>query len=81
VPLLRLSAELLLAQLLNSPGDPLTPEQRHTVTAEMADVLIHLCRMADVLGADLLEVAARKLVVVGRRYPADEVRGNSAKRP
>ena len=38
-------AELLLAQVLMSPGEPLTPERRETVTAEMADRLIHLCRM------------------------------------
>jgi hypothetical protein len=36
--------------------------------------------MADVLDVDLVEAAARKLEASGRRYKADEVRGNAAKR-
>lgn len=60
--------------------DPLSPEQRQAVIAEMADVLIYLCRMADVLGVDLLAAASDKLAANGLRYPVADVKGSSAKR-
>ena len=36
--------------------------------------------LADVLGIDLLDAAAAKVAANAERYPADEVRGSSAKR-
>ena len=58
-----------------------SPEGREAMAEEMADVLIYLVRLADVLGIDLLEAAAAKTAANAERYPADEVRGSSAKRP
>jgi dCTP diphosphatase len=49
------------------------------VGAEMADVFIYLVRLADKLGIDLLQAAAAKLEVNGRRYPAEKVRGSARK--
>lgn len=47
---------------------------------ELADVLIYLVRLADVLDIDLPAAAAAKIAANAERYPADEVRGSSAKR-
>lgn len=58
----------------------LAPEKLQAVADEMADVLIYLCRMADVLGVDLLQAAGAKLEADGQRYAADEVRGDAGKR-
>lgn len=44
---------------------------------EIADVLIYLIRLADVLGLDLAEVATRKLAASHDRYPADEHRSSA----
>ena len=57
-----------------------SPDGRAAVAEEMADVLIYLVRLADVAGIDLLDAAAAKLAANAARYPADEVRGSSAKR-
>jgi len=57
-----------------------TAEGRAALCEEMADVLIYLIRLADVAGVDLLEAAAAKVAANAARYPADEVRGSSAKR-
>ena len=54
---------------------------RAAIAEEMADVFIYLVRLADVVGVDLMEAATAKLAANARRYPADEVRGSSAKRP
>ena len=56
----------------------LTPEQSTALTedalartaAEMADVLIYLVEMADVLGVDLIAAAKLKIVKNARKYPA-----------
>ncbi len=43
-------------------------------------MLIYLVRLADVLDIDLLAAASAKIAANAERYPADEVRGSSAKR-
>jgi NTP pyrophosphatase (non-canonical NTP hydrolase) len=57
-----------------------TPDGRAALAEEMADVLIYLVRLADVAGIDLLDAASAKIAANAERYPADEVRGSSAKR-
>jgi dCTP diphosphatase len=44
---------------------------------EMADVLLYLVRLADVLGLDLAESARGKLARAGERFPAHDVRGEA----
>lgn len=66
----------------------LTPEQsaaitgrdRRAVEEEMADVLLYLLRLSDVLGVDLLPAARRKMTLNARKYPVRLSRG-SARRP
>jgi NTP pyrophosphatase (non-canonical NTP hydrolase) len=67
----------------------LTPEQSaaimedeelaQRVRAEIGDVTIYLVRLADVLGINLLDVAADKLAEAGRRYTIESSRGSAAK--
>lgn len=60
--------------------ESLSEPKRAAVAAEMADVLIYLCRMADVLDLDLLAVAREKLRADALRYRVEEVRGRAEKR-
>ena len=55
------------------------PKTAQAVRDEMADVLLYLVRLADVLGVDLNEAARAKLQINGMKYPADKARGRSAK--
>ena len=55
-------------------------EQRGHAAEEMADVLLYLCRLADVLDIDLLAAADAKLAKNAEKYPANEVRGSAEKR-
>ena len=57
-----------------------TPDGKAIIAEELADVLIYLVRLADVLEIDLLAAASSKIAANAERYPADEVRGSSAKR-
>lgn len=57
----------------------LSAEQRETVRQEIADVLIYLTRLADVLEIDLLDAAADKLAINARKYPIDRAHGNALK--
>lgn len=53
--------------------------QRERVAEEMADVLLYLCRLADVVKIDLQQAALAKLQRNAEKYPADAVRGSAAK--
>jgi dCTP diphosphatase len=44
---------------------------------EIADVLLYLVRLADVLGFDLATVADRKLAHADERFPAHDVHGEA----
>ena len=55
------------------------PKTAQAVRDEMADVLLYLVRLADVLGVDLNEAAQAKLRTNATKYPADKARGSSAK--
>lgn len=52
---------------------------RDEVALEIADVLLFLVRLADRLGIDPLEAAARKLELNARKYPVDKARGRATK--
>jgi NTP pyrophosphatase (non-canonical NTP hydrolase) len=75
-----------MAELLE-PFQWLTAEQSHQLSAEqheavrqeIADVLIYLTRLADVLGIDPLEAAADKLAINAHKYPVDKAYGNALK--
>jgi NTP pyrophosphatase (non-canonical NTP hydrolase) len=57
------------------------PAKARAVVDELADVLIYLVRLADVLGVDLLDAAGRKLAENAKRYPVEGARGSAAKAP
>lgn len=67
-------AELLepFQWLTSEQSHQLSAEQHEAVRQEVADVLIYLTRLADVLEIDLLEAAADKLVINARKYPIDK---------
>ncbi|THF63443.1 nucleotide pyrophosphohydrolase [Pseudothauera rhizosphaerae] len=52
---------------------------RGEVALELADVLLYLVRLADVLGIDLAEAARRKLAINAERYPVEAARGRADK--
>ena len=53
--------------------------RRQHAAEELADVLLYLCRLADVLNIDLAAAAVAKLARNAEKYPAAQVRGKSAK--
>lgn len=57
----------------------LNPAQLDAVRQEIADVLIYLTRLADLLQIDLLGAAADKLAINARKYPVDKAYGNALK--
>ncbi|AEE47277.1 nucleotide pyrophosphohydrolase [Cellulomonas fimi] len=57
------------------------PERKARAAEEMADVLVYLVCLADVLGVDLGAAARAKLADAHRRFVADEVRGRAPDKP
>ena len=75
------AAELLepFQWLTAEQSQNLSPEQHEAVRQEIADVLIYLTRLADLLDIDLLDAAAAKLAINGRKYPVAKAHGNALK--
>ena len=63
----------------DSKGAASNPKTAQAVRDEMADVLMYLVRLADVLGVDLNEAVQSKIKTNANKYPADKARGSSAK--
>jgi len=57
----------------------LDPRKQLAVGYEMADVMIYLARLADVLGVDLWRAVDEKLRINAEKYPAERVRGSAKK--
>ena len=65
----------------------LTPEQsqqleiqtKAEVAKEIADVLIYLVRLAEVLGVDTLQAAFDKIQINAKKYPVHKAHGNNLK--
>jgi NTP pyrophosphatase (non-canonical NTP hydrolase) len=56
-------------------SDQIPPEVKRAASLEMADVLIFLVRLADVLDVDLIEVAREKILINKGRFPPDSQEG------
>ncbi|MBW8371352.1 MAG: nucleotide pyrophosphohydrolase [Thiobacillus sp.] len=57
----------------------LNADQHEAVRQEIADVLIYLTRLADLLDIDLLDAAAAKLAINAQKYPVEKAHGNALK--
>jgi len=75
------SAELLehFQWLTAAQSSRLDVRQKRAVADEIADVLLYLIRLADVLDIDPLESAQRKLGENATKYPVAKARGNARK--
>lgn len=77
------AAELLERFQWKSPAEVTAlvadPQGQRQVSWEMADILILLISLADVLGTDLVKAAQEKLQENERRYPVERARGTARK--
>jgi NTP pyrophosphatase (non-canonical NTP hydrolase) len=56
-----------------------TPETATAVRDELADVMIYLVRLANVLGVDLNDAVTQKLKKNAENYPVEKAQGNHKK--
>lgn len=75
------AAELMEHFQWLTPGKSaaLPAARKREVAQEIADVLIYLVRLSDVLGVDPLAAAFAKLSVNARKYPVARARGSAVK--
>jgi dCTP diphosphatase len=57
----------------------LDAKRKRAVADEIADVLLYLTRLADVLDIDAIAAARRKIRVNARKYPVRRAKGNARK--
>jgi dCTP diphosphatase len=65
--------------LTTEQSNTLDQNKHQQVTDEIADVFIYLIRLSTVLDIDLIAAASQKLVKNREKYPAEIVKGKSAK--
>jgi NTP pyrophosphatase (non-canonical NTP hydrolase) len=65
--------------LSDAQSAALDPARREAVAQELADVLLYLVRLADVMGIDLVAAARAKIAVNAMKYPVEKARGSSRK--
>lgn len=75
------AAELLepFQWLTEAQSRELPAATRSAVEQELADVLIYLVRLADILGVDLARAARAKIALNAEKYPIEKARGTSRK--
>ena len=55
------------------------PDLARAISDELADVLLYLVRLADILGIDLDTAVRYKLALNARKYPTEDAKGSSQK--
>lgn len=65
--------------LTEEASGALSADAREAVALELADVLLYLVRLADMLELDLRDAARRKLAINAQRYPVDKAHGRATK--
>jgi len=55
----------------------LDEDRKEAVALEMADIFIYLVRMAERLDINLLDAAWQKISINEKRYPVEQVKGDS----
>lgn len=80
---LAISLSLEVAELLEcfqwSAEDLEVPEKRSEMAEELADVVIYAVLFADAVGFDLPTIVSEKLLINGKKYPADKAYGSAKK--
>lgn len=70
------AAELLevFMWMTEKQASSVTPEKKSAAADEMADILIYLTRLAEILDIDLIEAAERKMHKNGEKYSVEKGR-------
>ncbi len=64
--------------LTDKQASTLSPERKQAASDEMADILIYLLRLADVLGIDLIQACDEKMKKNGEKYSVEKGRALAA---
>ncbi len=65
--------------LTEAESNNISPEARHAVGLEAADVLLYLIRLSDKLEINLITAAQEKMRLNAEKYPAEKARGSNKK--
>ena len=73
------AAEIVEIFQWNKAGDPLSPVEQEHLRQEIGDVLVYLLELAEKFEIDIVQAAKDKMILNGKKYPIEKVKGKSDK--
>ena len=59
--------------------EPLSPSEQEHLRQEIGDVLVYLLELADKFEIDIVDAAKDKMLLNGKKYPVEKVKGKADK--
>jgi len=73
------AAELLEHFQWRKENEEFTPEKKHEISEELADIFNYMIMLAGDLGIDIIESAKMKIKENGKKYPVEKAKGSMKK--
>jgi dCTP diphosphatase len=73
------AAEIVEIFQWKKTGEHLSPSEQEHLRQEIGDVLVYLLELADKFEIDIVQAAKDKMVLNGKKYPVEKVKGKSDK--
>jgi dCTP diphosphatase len=73
------AAELLEHFQWRKENDEFTPDKKHEIAEELADIFNYMIMLAGDLGIDIIESAKMKIEANGKKYPIEKAKGSMKK--
>ena len=73
------AAEIVEIFQWKKADEPLSPTEQEHLRQEIGDVLVYLLELADKFEIDIVQAAKDKMILNGKKYPIEKVKGKSDK--
>ncbi len=73
------AAEIVEIFQWKKAGEPLSPAEQEHLRQEIGDVLVYLLELAEKFEIDIVQAAKDKMILNGKKYPIEKVKGKSDK--
>jgi len=73
------AAEIVEIFQWKKADEPLSPAEQEHLSQEIGDVLVYLLELAEKFEIDIIQAAKEKMILNGKKYPVEKVKGKADK--